>query len=117
VPVDPKAEAYIAGIDPAFRALFDRLRRLAEIAHPDMDLTFSYGMPTFAHGEGRLMLGVWKHGVSVYGWDRDRCAGFLERHPELRASTGTVRLRPSDGDALSDEELSELVRAALDREA
>jgi uncharacterized protein YdhG (YjbR/CyaY superfamily) len=114
--VDPKAEAYIAGIDPDFRPLFDRIRALVETNFPDADLGYSYRMPTFTRAGGRLHLGVWQHGVSLYGWDRARCPAFLDRHPSLRTSSGTVRVRPSDADDLSDDELGELVRAALERE-
>ena len=38
----------------------------------------------------------------------------LERHPELRTSTGTIRLRPQDAAAIADEDLAGLVNAALE---
>ena len=39
--------------------------------------------------------------------------GFADRHPELRTSKGTIRLRPQDAAALADDELLSLVSAAL----
>jgi hypothetical protein len=51
--------------------------------------------------------------VSVYGWQEGRDGGFAARHPELRTSTGTIRLRPDDAAAIGDDELRDLVRAAL----
>ncbi len=29
----------------------------------------------------RLHVGVWQHGVSIYGWQEGRDAGFTARHP------------------------------------
>ena len=52
--------------------------------------------------------------MSIYGWDQGRDAGFVARHPELKTSTGTIRLRPVDAAAIPDDEFRDLVRAALD---
>jgi hypothetical protein len=65
-------------------------------------------------GKRRLYVGVWQHGISLYGWPQDRDGGFTERHPELRSGKATIRLRPPDAAALADGELLALVRAALD---
>jgi hypothetical protein len=40
-------------------------------------------------------------------------AGFTDRHPELLSSKGTIKLRAGDADALGDDELRDLFRAAL----
>jgi hypothetical protein len=56
---------------------------------------------------------VWKHGVSIYGVGPGADAGFIARHPDLIASRGTIRLRPQDAAAIPDDELREMVRAAL----
>ena len=42
-----------------------------------------------------------------------RDGGFVGRHPELKKSKGTIQLRPETADAVTDEELRALVRAAL----
>ena len=81
--------------------------------HPDAAVVLSYQMPTYQVGRQRLFLGVWRHGVSIYGWRQGRDAGFTARHPGLRTSTGTIRLRPDDATAIPDDELRDLVRAAL----
>ena len=60
---------------------------------PDADLP---GRAAAAH------VGVWKHGVSLYGWRDD---GFLARHPSARASKGTIRMTPEDADEVTDQEL------------
>jgi uncharacterized protein YdhG (YjbR/CyaY superfamily) len=112
--MDDGVRAYIEGIAPEHRPLFDRLHGLILAEHPDADVVLSYKIPTYKVGRRRLYLGAWQHGVSVYGWGADRDAGFSARHADLRTSKGTIRLRPQDAAAISDEEFSDLVRAALE---
>jgi len=52
--------------------------------------------------------------LSVYGWQADRDAGFSARHPELRGSKGTIRLRLEDAAGIGDDELRDFLRATLD---
>jgi uncharacterized protein YdhG (YjbR/CyaY superfamily) len=105
---------YLAAIDPAFRPLFDRLDRLIHETHPEATVALSYKIPTYRVERRRLFVGVWKHGVSIYGWDQGRDAGFIARHPKLKTGKGTIQLRPSDAAAISDDEFRQLIRAALD---
>ena len=72
-------------------------------------------MPTFRAGRGRFHVGIWPHGLSLYGWRADGDGGFLERHPGLRTGRGTIRLRPEDAAGVGDDELRELIRGALRR--
>jgi uncharacterized protein YdhG (YjbR/CyaY superfamily) len=95
------------------RALFDRLHRLIPAAHPAATVVLSYKMPTYKVGNRRLDVGVWKHGVSIYGWQPGRDDAFTSCHPELKTSKGTLQLRPEDAAAIPDGELSDLVSAAL----
>ena len=111
--MDDQVRAYIEGIAPEHRPLFDRLHGLILAEHPDADVVLSYKIPTYKVGRRRLYLGAWQHGVSIYGWGADRDAGFSARHADLRTSKGTIRLRPQDAAAIPDEEFSDLVRAAL----
>lgn len=112
--MDDAARAYIDAIPPRHRPLFDRIHRLVLEAHPDATLGISYRMPTYRLGGHRLFVGVWKHGVSIYGWGQGGDAGFTARHPELMTSRGTIRLRPADAEGIPDDELRDLVRAALE---
>jgi uncharacterized protein YdhG (YjbR/CyaY superfamily) len=111
--MDDAVRDYIDAIAPEHRPLFDRLHRLILEVHPDAAVVLSYQIPTYKVGRRRLFLGVWRHGVSVYGWQEGRDGGFTARHPEFRTSTGTIRLRPDDAAAIGDDELRDLVRAAL----
>ena len=112
--MDDAVRAYVEAIAPEHRPLFDRLHRLVLEAHPDAAVVLSYQMPTYKVGRRRLFLAVWKHGVSVYGWQEGHDAGFSGRHPELVTGKGTIRLRPTDAARIGDDELRDLAGAALD---
>lgn len=105
---------YLAALAPAQRPLFDRMHRLVREAHPTAEVVLSYRMPTFVVGQRRLHVGVWKHGLSLYGWESGRDAGFSTRHPELDSGKGTLRLPHDVAEQISDDELRDLARAALD---
>jgi uncharacterized protein YdhG (YjbR/CyaY superfamily) len=105
---------YIEAIPPEHRPLFDRLHRLVLETHPDATVVLSYQIPTYKVGRNRLFIGVWKHGVSIYGWRQGRDAGFTARHPELKTGKGTIQLRSDTAAGIPDDELRELVRSALD---
>jgi hypothetical protein len=111
--VDQSVRDYIDAIPAGHRPLFDRLHRLILAAYPEADVVLSYRMPTYRVGSHRLHVGAWKHGVSIYGWPQGSEASLTARHPGLRTSAGTIRLRPEDADAITDEELAGLVRSAL----
>jgi uncharacterized protein YdhG (YjbR/CyaY superfamily) len=104
---------YIGAIVPEHRPLFDRLHRLVLEVHPDAAIVLSYKIPTYKVGSRRLFLGVWKHGISIYGWDQGRDAGFMARHPGLKTGKGTIQLRPSDAAKITDDEFRDLVGTAL----
>ncbi len=110
----PAVEAYIDAIPPEHRPLFDRLHQLIRQVRPDVAVALSYQIPTYRAGGRRLYLGAWKHGVSLYGWPQGREAGFTSRHPGLKTSKGTIQFRPGDAAGIPDDEIRDLVRAALE---
>jgi uncharacterized protein YdhG (YjbR/CyaY superfamily) len=112
--IDPAAQAYLDAITPEFRPLFDRVHRLIAMAQPTAVVVLSYRMPTYRVGTRRLFVGVWTHGISIYGWPQGSESGFTARHPAAKTSKGTIRLRLEDAGDVTDDELLELVRAALD---
>jgi hypothetical protein len=112
--MDAAVREYVAAIQPPHRPLFDRLQQLVLEVHPDAAVGLSYKMPVYKVGRRRLFIGVWKHGISLYGWDQGRDAGFTARHPKLKTSTGTLRLRPTDADGITDDEFRDLIHGALD---
>jgi hypothetical protein len=111
--MDPAVKAYIDAIAPEHKASFDRLHKLVLKIRPDAEVVLSYSIPTYKVGRRRLFLGVWKHGVSMYGWGQGADGGFAARHPKLVTGKGTLQLRPADLAKIPDTEFRDLVRAAL----
>ena len=112
--MDEAVRTYIDGIAAENRPLFDRLHGLILTAYPDATVVLSYRIPAYKVGRRRLYVGAWKHGVSVYGWQQGRETDFTSRHPTLKTSKGTIQLRSSDAADITDDELLDLVRAALE---
>jgi len=112
--MDAAVRKYIDGIPSEERPLFDRIHRLVLKTRPDAEVVISYNIPTYKAGRRRLFVGVWKHGVSIYGWDQGRDAGFMARHPKLVTGKGTIKLRAADLEGIPDTELRDLVRDALE---
>ena len=112
--MDDAVREYIDAIAPEHRPLFDRLHRLVLDTFPDAAVVLLYKIPAYKVGRRRLFIGVWKHGVSMYGWDEGRDGGFIARHPGLKTGRGTLQIRPGEAAAISDDEFRELVHAALD---
>ncbi len=112
--MDDGVDAYINAIAPEHWPLFDRMHHLILEVQPEADVRLSYNMPTYVVDAHRLYVGVWKHGLSIYGWDYNRDAGFTARHPELDSGKGTIRLTHQSADHISDDELRNFVRAALE---
>ena len=111
--MDKAVQDYIDAIPSEHRELFDRLHGLTLTVHPDATVVMSYEMPTYKVGRRKLYLGAWKHGISIYGWQHDRDAGFAARHPDLVSGAATIQLTPEDAAAIPDDEFRALVSAAL----
>lgn len=112
-PIDPAVAAYVEAIPAEHRELFDRVHRIILETCPDATVVLSYKMPTYRVGERRLLVGVWKHGVSLYGWKHQGDGGFTARHPEARTSTGTIRIHSDTAAAIPDDDFRDLADAVL----
>ncbi len=111
--MDASVQTYIDDISADNRPLFDRINGLILGEFPEAETYISYNMPTYKVGDRRLYVATWKHGVSFYGWEQGRDAGFVERHPTLSSGKGTIKLRPVDAVGIADDELIDLIRGAL----
>jgi len=111
--VDRAVQEYVEAVPARTRPLFDRVHRLVLEVSPAADVVLSYRMPTYVVGERRLHVGAWTHGVSLYGWDAGRDAGFSVRHPELDSGKGTLRLTHRAATTITDDELRDLLRAVF----
>jgi uncharacterized protein YdhG (YjbR/CyaY superfamily) len=105
-------QAYLDGIAEGHRPLFDRVHRLVVELFPDASLVLSYKMPTYVVAGRSLNVGVWKHGLSLYGW-RDRDGRFAARYPELVGEKGTIRITPDAAERITDADLRTLLRSSL----
>jgi len=112
---DEAVRRYVDAVAPEYRALFDRVHLLIMGLYPEADVALSYAMPTYQVGTNRLHVGVWKHGVSLYGWEQECATDFVARHPQTRSGRATIRLWPEDSADATDDELRNLIRGALDR--
>jgi uncharacterized protein YdhG (YjbR/CyaY superfamily) len=111
--VTPEVATYVQGIDTARRPLFDRVHRLVLAVHPEAQVVMSYGMPTYVVGVQRLHVGVWKHGLSFYGWQQGRDGGLAERYPGLDSGKGTLRLPLEQAEQITDQELLDFLTAVF----
>ncbi len=105
--------AFVAAIEPARRPLFDRVHRLVLEVCPDARMVLSFKMPTYVAGTRQLHVGVWKHGLSFYGWQHDGDGGLVARHPHLDNGRGTLRLPVAEAEHIGDDELRGFLAAAL----
>jgi hypothetical protein len=108
-----EAAAYIDAIDDDRRPLFDRVHRLVMEVRPDAEVVLAYKMPTYVAGGSRLHVGVWKHGLSFYGWQLGHDGGLAERHPHLDNGKGTLKLPLGEADRITDDELRAFLAASL----
>lgn len=60
--IPPEARAYIDGIPPGHRPLFERLHRPILTAHPGAQVTLSYKTSACKAGNRRLYVGAWNRG-------------------------------------------------------
>jgi len=111
--MDDDVAAFIEAIDPTRRPLFDRVHRLVMEVQPDARVVLAYKMPTFVAGTRQLHVGVWKHGLSFYGWDDARESPLVARRPHLDSGRGTLKLPLSEAGDITDDELRAFLAAAL----
>lgn len=111
--MDPAVQAYIDGIAAEHRPMWDRVEGLVRELHPEVEVRITYDMPTFVVGEHRLPVGVWKHGLSLYGLHEGNDAGLITRRPELSSGRGTVKLPTAKAASFTDAELKATLKAVL----
>ena len=110
---DEAAQAYIDGIDPANRPLFDRVDRLILEDHPDADVVISYKMPTYVVGERRLHVAhVEARRVALRMGRRSR-RWVRRAPPRAQLGRGTLRLPTKSAGDITDDELRAVLRGAL----
>jgi uncharacterized protein YdhG (YjbR/CyaY superfamily) len=109
--MDRSVQGYIDAIPPDHRPLFERLQILILDVCPDAEIVISYQVPTYKAPGGRVSLGVWKDGVSLYTTDPRHIEAFKQRHPSVKTGKASLNFRLSD--ELPENDVREAVARAL----
>ena len=110
--IDLPAEVvdYITAVPATHRPVFDRLHALAIKTIPNVRVIFSYNMPAYVGGSGRVSLSSGPRGVSISTRVPEPVAAFHAKHPRFKAGKVSV-LFPPDGELPTDD-IAELIAAA-----
>ena len=107
----PEVQAYIDGIRPGHRSLFERLHRLILTAHPGALVTLSYKMPACKAGNRRLYArapGTW--GYWYAAGRKTATAASPPAAPNWSPARRTLQLRDGGAAGISDEDFLGLAR-------
>ena len=108
-------EDYVEAIPAEMRPLFDRVHGIGvSSAIPRRRSRWPTACRRTGWARRRLNVGVWKHGVSIYGFRADNDGGFVARHPSLSSGKGTHAAPPRRCRQIGDDELRLLLGGALE---
>ena len=110
--MDESVQRYIDAIPAEQRPLFDRLQSLILELYPDAEVVISYQVPTYKAAGGRVSLGLWKDGVSLYTTGPEYIESFKARHPRIK--TGKASLNFGLADDVPEGDVREVVRQAME---
>jgi uncharacterized protein YdhG (YjbR/CyaY superfamily) len=110
--VDEAVQRYIDAIPAEQRPLFDRLQSLVLELYPDAEVVISYQIPTYKARGGRVSLGLWKDGVSLYTTDPQHIEEFKSRQPTIKTGKASVNFRLTD--ELPEEDARQVIKRAIE---
>jgi uncharacterized protein YdhG (YjbR/CyaY superfamily) len=110
--MDEAVRKFIDAIPADQRPLFDRLQTLILELYPDAEIAISYQIPTYKARGGRISLGLWKNGVSLYTTDPQHIDTFKSRHPSIKTGKASLNFRLTD--ELPEKDVREVVRLAIE---
>ena len=111
--MDRAVQRYVDAIPAGQKPLFDRLQSLILELYPDAEIVISYQIPTYKAKGGRVSLGLWKDGVSLYTTDPQYIERFKSKHPTIK--TGKASLNFKLTDKLPEKDLREVINRAIQR--
>ena len=112
--MDEEVRRYVAGIAAEYQELFGRVNGLILGAYPEAEVKLSYRIPSYWVGKRRLYAGVWKtRGCRSTGGRRAGKRSSSHGTQSSRQVRARFQIRLGDAAGLRDDELLELVRAAL----
>ena len=109
--MDEAVQRYIDAIPAEQKPLFDRLQSLILDLYPDAEIVISYQIPTYKARGGRVSLGLWKDGVSLYTTDPQHIEKFKSKHPTVKTGKASLNFRLTD--ELPEQDLREVVNWAI----
>jgi uncharacterized protein YdhG (YjbR/CyaY superfamily) len=110
--VDASVQRYINAVPAKQRPLFDRLHSLILELYPDADVVTSYQIPTYKARGGRVSLGLWKDGVSLYTTGPEYVECFRSKHPTIKTGKASINFRLTD--ELPEDDVREVVERAIE---
>lgn len=111
--MDAAVQKYVDAIPAEQKPLFDRLQALILELYPDAEIVISYQIPTYKARGGRVSLGLWKDGVSLYTTDPQHIETFKAKHPSIKTGKASLNFRLTD--EVPEEDLREVVDRAIQR--
>jgi uncharacterized protein YdhG (YjbR/CyaY superfamily) len=109
--MDEAVQRYIDAIPAEQKPLFDRLQSHILELYPDAEVVISYQIPTYKAGGGRVSLGLWKDGVSLYTTDPRHIATFKSKHPTIKTGKASLNFRLTD--ELPEKDVREVINRAI----
>lgn len=104
---------YLAGLEPATRAVLEHMRDIALEVVPDAEQGRSYGMPVLTvDGQAAMGLRAGKKHLSLYPFSGSVVGAVADRLDGLSVSTGTIRF--TVGNPLPDDLLRVVVARRVD---
>jgi len=110
--MDKAIRDYIEAVLDERRPLFDRLHKSIVGLYPDAEIFLSYQIPTYRVKSGRVSLGYWKNGVSLYTTGPQYIARFKAEYPAIKTGHASINFKVAD--AIPEDALKAVIRHALD---
>lgn len=110
--MNESVQTYMESVSDERRQLFDRLQALILSLYPDAEIVLSYGVPTYKTPSGRVALGYWKQGVSVYT-GTGVIPAFQTAYPALKTGKGSINFKVTD--ELPIEALKTIIKDVVER--
>jgi len=109
--ISAEVTAFITRGDQAQQELYKKLQQHILEMYPEVETRFSYGIPTYKVQTGKVWLGYWKGGVSLYTGFPALITGFVARHPNIKSGKGCLNFRLTDH--IPWEDVFSLIRTAM----
>ena len=111
--MEEAVQRFIDKVPAEQRPLFDRLHSLILELYPDAEVVISYQVPTYKARGGRVSLGLWQDGVSLYTTGPEYIEDFKAKHPKVK--TGKASLNFRLGEELPERDIRQVIRRAIER--